>query len=133
MWATAQRLLADGYERHEMLHMLASVVAGEVFEITRHEQRPSDSPSVATLLSELVRTHEVLARKRLGVAPSPGRPGRGTNYLRMLWKFDKVFNADRQYCDHLRPASYLMSPPPEQPAAAPDRAELYIHTSPRGV
>lgn len=38
VWATAQRLLGDGYERHEVLHMLASVVAGEVFEIMRHEQ-----------------------------------------------------------------------------------------------
>jgi hypothetical protein len=39
VWATAQRLLADGYDRHEVLHMLASVVAGEVFEVMRHEQR----------------------------------------------------------------------------------------------
>ena len=37
-WATAQRLLADGYDRHEVLHMLASVVAGEVFEGMLHEQ-----------------------------------------------------------------------------------------------
>ena len=38
VWVTAQRLLADGYDRHDVLHMLASVVAGEVFEILGHEQ-----------------------------------------------------------------------------------------------
>ena len=32
-WQTAQRLLAVGYERHEILHMLASVVTREVFDV----------------------------------------------------------------------------------------------------
>ena len=31
-WQTAQRLTALGYERHEVLHMLGSVVASEVWE-----------------------------------------------------------------------------------------------------
>jgi len=35
MWATAERLLAASYERHEILHMLASVVSGEVFDVLR--------------------------------------------------------------------------------------------------
>jgi hypothetical protein len=35
MWATAQRLQAARYERHEVLHMLGSVVATEVFDILR--------------------------------------------------------------------------------------------------
>jgi Domain of unknown function (DUF1841) len=52
MWATAQRLLADGYDRHEVLHMLASVVAGEVFEILRHEQ-PTDVERVRQTLAAL--------------------------------------------------------------------------------
>ncbi len=38
MWATAQRLLAAGYERHEVLHMLASVVSGEVFAALRDHE-----------------------------------------------------------------------------------------------
>jgi hypothetical protein len=40
-WATAQRLQAAGYERHEVLHMLASVVAGELYEVMT-EQQPAD-------------------------------------------------------------------------------------------
>jgi hypothetical protein len=35
MWETAARLLAAGYERHEVLHMLASVVSDELFEALR--------------------------------------------------------------------------------------------------
>ena len=31
VWQTAQRLTAAGYARHEVLHMLGSVVAGEVW------------------------------------------------------------------------------------------------------
>ncbi|MGA8296394.1 MAG: DUF1841 family protein [Acidimicrobiales bacterium] len=52
VWATAQRLLAEGYERHEVLHMLASVVSGEVFEIMRHEQ-PHDIQRVRLALAAL--------------------------------------------------------------------------------
>lgn len=52
VWATAQRLLADGYDRHEVLHMVASVVAGEVFEIMRQEQ-PHDIERVRQALGAL--------------------------------------------------------------------------------
>jgi hypothetical protein len=31
MWQTARRLASAGYERHEILHMLASVVSGQVW------------------------------------------------------------------------------------------------------
>ena len=54
VWETAQRLSADGYERHEVLHMLASVVSGEVYETLRGGQ-PAD-----------------MARFREGLAALPG-------------------------------------------------------------
>jgi len=31
MWQTAERLTAAGYERHDVLHMLGSVVSGQVW------------------------------------------------------------------------------------------------------
>ncbi len=31
MWLTAKRLTSAGYERHEVLHMLGSVVSGQVW------------------------------------------------------------------------------------------------------
>ena len=33
VWATARRLLDAGYERHEVLHMLASVLAREMWHV----------------------------------------------------------------------------------------------------
>jgi drug/metabolite transporter (DMT)-like permease len=86
---------------------------------------------------ELVKTQAVLARKHLGAAALAKTTGivarqllRGqTNFVRMLWKFDKVYNADRQYSEHLREAEYLLPPPAERPAAAagPGRKDLYVH------
>ena len=32
MWQTAQRLTRAGYERHEVLHMLANVVSSELYD-----------------------------------------------------------------------------------------------------
>ena len=52
MWDTAVRLLAAGYERHEVLHMLASVVSGEVFEALRN-QTPHEIEGVRAALAEL--------------------------------------------------------------------------------
>ncbi len=88
---------------------------------------------------ELVKTQAVLARKHLGVAALAKTTGivarqllRGqTNFARMIWKFDKVYNADRQHSDHLRPAEYLLPRPVHTPTAAPARTELYIHAAPR--
>ena len=45
----------------------------------------------------------------------------------MIWKFDKVYNADRQYSEHLREAEYLLPPPADRPAAGPGRKDLYVH------
>ncbi len=84
---------------------------------------------------ELVKTQAVLARKHLGfaalaatarVAAGHALHGR-TNFLKMLWKFNSVYNADRQFADHQRPVEYSMTPPPERPAVVADRRELYVH------
>jgi magnesium-protoporphyrin IX monomethyl ester (oxidative) cyclase len=88
---------------------------------------------------ELVKTQAVLARKHLGVAALAKTTGivarqllRGqTNFIKMIWKFDRVYNADRQYSEHLREAEYLLPPPGESPAAAPGRKELYVHVPAR--
>ncbi|HTZ92179.1 MAG TPA: hopanoid C-3 methylase HpnR [Streptosporangiaceae bacterium] len=85
--------------------------------------------------SELVRTQAVLARKHLGAAALAKTAGivarqllRGqTNFARMIWKFDKVYNAGRQYAEHLEPVEYQLPPPADQPVATPDRKELYVH------
>jgi hopanoid C-3 methylase len=85
--------------------------------------------------TELVRTQAVLARKHLGAAALAKTTGivarqlmRGqTNFAKMIWKFDKVYNAPRQYSEHLQPVEYQLPPPAEHPVAMPDRKELYVH------
>ncbi len=37
-WPTAERLMALGYERHEILHMLGSVVSGEAWRTTQYKE-----------------------------------------------------------------------------------------------
>lgn len=69
--------------------------------------------------AELVATQSVLARKHLGWAALRGAAStaldrllRGqTNFVRMLWKFNGVYNARRQAADHRRPVRYEMSLP----------------------
>jgi hopanoid C-3 methylase len=83
---------------------------------------------------ELVKTQAVLARKHLGAAALAQTSGivarqllhGQTNFVKMLWKFSNVYNADRQHGEHLRPARYLLTPPKEA-MAAPDRKDLYVH------
>ncbi|ATW47185.1 hypothetical protein [Streptomyces peucetius] len=87
---------------------------------------------------ELVRTQGVLNRKHLGLRTAVGAmsiPGRNlmrglTEFARMLWKFSRVYNADRQIADHRRPVLYEL-PLPTRRATTPQRQDLYIHTRPQ--
>jgi len=90
---------------------------------------------------ELVKTQAVLARKHLGAA-ALAKTGSivarqllhgQTNFIKMIWKFNQVYNADRQYSDHLREVQYRLPPPAEHPPwpGPPGRKELYIHVPPR--
>ena len=89
--------------------------------------------------TELVKTQQVLARKHLGVAALAKTTGiiarqlvRGqTNFARMIWKFDQVYNADRQYSEHQRPTRYQLTPRAGRPVTAAGRKELYIHVPER--
>ena len=84
---------------------------------------------------ELVKTQAVLARKHLGVAALAKTStivarqllhGQ-TNFAKMIWKFNQVYNPDRQYAEHQREPRYLL-PLQAEPAATPaDRKELYVH------
>jgi hopanoid C-3 methylase HpnR len=83
---------------------------------------------------ELVRTQQVLNRKHLGLAALKSLAGilagnlaRGqTNTLKMLWKFNSVYNPELQLSDHQEPVRYPMAPPPE-PKDIIDPRSIYIH------
>ena len=61
-WATAQRLTALGYERHEVLHMLGSVVAREVWQVLEPGV-PSDPGRYVAALRELPESYFALAEE----------------------------------------------------------------------
>ncbi|MDQ6782525.1 MAG: DUF1841 family protein [Actinomycetota bacterium] len=52
VWRTAERLSRDGYDRHETLHMLASVLAEETWAV-HHDAAPSDRDRYVAALDAL--------------------------------------------------------------------------------
>jgi hopanoid C-3 methylase HpnR len=85
---------------------------------------------------ELVKTQQVLNMKNLGwealkgsAKLAAGHLLRGqTNFVKMLWKFNSVFNPKLQLADHERPVKYEMKlPPPPQETVKPQI--LYIHNA----
>ena len=106
-----------------------------LFDI-QHAVVPTTLP-LREFYEELVRTQAVINRKHLGLRTAlhmsrliGGQLRRGqTNFLRMLWRFNRVYNADRQYGDHGRPVDYELPVPDHRELAGPrDRRELYVHS-----
>jgi hopanoid C-3 methylase HpnR len=105
-----------------------------LFDI-QHAVVPTTLP-LEEFYRELVRTQQVINRKFLGLSTAVGalrvlggNLARGqTNFARMLWKFNKVYNAGRQVADHQRPVDYELPPP--RHAAPGNRRQLYIHSRP---
>jgi hopanoid C-3 methylase len=105
-----------------------------LFDI-QHAVLPTRLP-LRRFYQELVATQSVINRKHLGwqglkdvarLAAGLALKGQ-TNFLRMLWKFNSVYNADRQYADHFRETRYLMRPPPSSHIGArPSGEALYVH------
>jgi hopanoid C-3 methylase HpnR len=107
-----------------------------LFDI-QHAVLPTKLP-LPEFYRELVLTQSVINRKFLKAAAisktfqiMAGQLLRGqTNFARMIWKFGRVYNADRQLADHRREISYELPPPPPPAAAPRNRTELYIHPAP---
>ena len=59
MWDTAKRLEGDGYDRHDVLHMLASVVSGDVYSVL-HDNQPPDRARTRAALDALPGSWEQL-------------------------------------------------------------------------
>ncbi|MGQ0637652.1 MAG: hopanoid C-3 methylase HpnR [Planctomycetaceae bacterium] len=99
----------------------------------QHSVLPTQLP-LERFYEELVRTQQVLNRKHLGAAAlrktfwhSLKLLSRGqTNFVRMLWKFNSVYNPQRQLADHRQPVRYEMRLP-ERASLHEVRNELYVH------
>jgi hopanoid C-3 methylase len=84
---------------------------------------------------ELVRTQQVLNKKHLGwnavrhtfqIAAKHLMNGQ-TNFVKMLWKFSSVYNAERQFRDHQQHVEYQISLPEAPGQKLVNPSSLYIH------
>jgi hopanoid C-3 methylase HpnR len=105
-----------------------------LFDI-QHAVLPTKLPLV-TFYRELNKTQAVLARKHLGVSAVVQTAGimarqlahGQTNFARMIWKFNSVYNAERQLADHSEPVHYELPVPDQHAVGLRDRRELYVHS-----
>ncbi|MEV5336056.1 hopanoid C-3 methylase HpnR [Streptomyces werraensis] len=103
-----------------------------LFDI-QHAVVPTTLP-LDRFYEELVRTQAVINRKHLGLRTAFGAArvlarnlAHGqTNFARMLWKFNQVYNPRRQLADHARPVRHELPLP--QRLDVGDRRQLYIHS-----
>ncbi len=104
-----------------------------LFDI-QHAVLPTRLP-LRKFYQELVKTQAVLNRKHLGFSglwnassEAARLLARGqTNFVRMLWKFNRVYSQERQYQDHSRPIKYSMTPPQVHTETRPTGEQLYVH------
>jgi hopanoid C-3 methylase HpnR len=103
-----------------------------LFDI-QHVVLPTKLP-LADFYEELVATQQVLNRKHLGARQIWGATKKvagllahgQTNFLRMLFKFNSVYDPKLQMADHARPVVYEMPlPPPTVERVDPN--QLYVH------
>jgi hopanoid C-3 methylase HpnR len=88
-----------------------------LFDI-QHAVLPTKMP-LNKFYEELVKTQQVLNMKHLGVGALRDAAGLATklllkgqtNFVRMLFKFNRVFNAERLFADHQKPVKYEMHLP----------------------
>ncbi|MDJ0683011.1 MAG: hypothetical protein QNJ18_24505, partial [Xenococcaceae cyanobacterium MO_167.B52] len=104
-----------------------------LFDI-QHAVLPTKLP-LAEFYEELVKTQQVLNQKHLGwnafkstMKIAAGHLLRGqTNFVKMLWKFNSVYNPQFFLSDHQQPVKYKISLPPKaEEKINPDI--LYVHT-----
>jgi hopanoid C-3 methylase HpnR len=104
-----------------------------LFDI-QHAVTPTKLP-LDVFYAELVKTQQVLNTKHLGLSALKDTAllaakllARGqTNFVKMLWRFNSVFNPARQLADHRRPVKYEMRvPPPPVANAANSPRDLYV-------
>jgi magnesium-protoporphyrin IX monomethyl ester (oxidative) cyclase len=110
-----------------------------LFDI-QHAVLPTKLP-LERFYEELVHTQAVINRKFLGLRTAVQMVGiisrqlahGQTNFMQMLWKFNKVYNPKRQYSDHFREVRYELPVPEHRHIDRREREQLYIHRRPSAV
>lgn len=99
-----------------------------------HVVMPTKLP-LAEFYQEFIKTQQVMNMKHLGWAAVKetakiivGHLLHGqTNFLRSIWKFNTVFNANLLLADHSRPVTYELTPPPMDRKPVNCNSELFVH------
>ncbi|MEX0776722.1 MAG: hopanoid C-3 methylase HpnR [Phycisphaeraceae bacterium] len=100
----------------------------------QHAVLPTTLP-LLRFYEELVKTQSVLNRKHLGWRAMKGAAWLAakhllhgqTNFVRMLWKFNSVYNPARQAREHEQPVRYAMRPPAPKGAHPTLGKDLFVH------
>jgi hopanoid C-3 methylase len=103
-----------------------------LFDI-QHAVLPTRLP-LDRFYAELVKTQQVLNMKHLGFSALKDTAliaarllARGqTNFIRMLWKFNSIYNPARQLADHRRPVRYAMHIPAAGDNGKGASRDLYV-------
>ena len=104
-----------------------------LFDI-QHAVTPTRMP-LRKFYAELVKTQRVLGNKHLSLTAMRGAASLAlklllkgqTNFVRMLWKFNQVYNVDHLMAAHSRAVKYRMSAPRPLLKSGKAAADLYVH------
>lgn len=103
----------------------------------QHAVLPTRLP-LKRFYEKLVETQRVLNQKHLSFAALRGAgmlmaklalQGQ-TNFIRAIWKFNKVYNSERQFADHQRALVYAMRQPTKMAPGKELTQRLFVHTRP---
>ena len=106
----------------------------------QHAVLPTRLP-LARFYEELVRTQQVLNQKHLGWAALRATAGIAarhlahgqTNFVRMLWKFNGVYDPAKLLGDHEQECRYPIRLPGHAPVQKIDPVQLYVHRPDAGA
>jgi magnesium-protoporphyrin IX monomethyl ester (oxidative) cyclase len=139
-WATevpeiVHLTVATPYPGTELFHTEARELTSVDYTLydIQHAVLPTKLP-LREFYEQLVQTQEIINRKFMGWRTAAavskilaGQLIRGqTNFLKMLFKFSKVYNVDRFHADHFRKVDYPMRRPSDYPAKLQPQ-ELLVH------
>lgn len=105
-----------------------------LFDI-QHAVLPTTKMPLEKFYAELVKTQQVLNLKHLGFAALKDTAKLAAklalkgqfNFIKMLWKFNSVYNPERQIADHKKPVKYEMRlPVVEKDRKKIDPMKLYV-------
>ena len=104
-----------------------------LFDI-QHAVTPTKMP-LRRFYEELVKSQRVLGKKHLSFTAMRGAATlatklllRGqTNFVRMMWKFNQVYNVEHLMAAHSRAVKYQMTPPSRSNSGKNSVSDLYVH------